>query len=71
MKDLTEEEPTRLWEYVTDDRFMRDGTKAVYDDIAKPTGMMSFAPLERDRGRMFSARSRLGIGELECRDPRG
>jgi hypothetical protein len=50
---------------------MRGGTKAVYDDIAKHARMMSFAPLERDRGRMFSARSRLAVGELECRDARG
>ena len=39
--------------------FMRGGMEAIYDDIAKPIGMMSFAPLQRARGRMFSARSRL------------
>jgi hypothetical protein len=43
--------------------FMRGGIEAIYDDIAKPIGMMSFAPLERARGPMFSARSRLGLGE--------
>jgi Domain of unknown function (DUF4188) len=43
--------------------FMQGGMEAIYDDIAKPIGMMSFAPLQRARGPMFSARSRLGLGE--------
>jgi Monooxygenase af470-like len=43
--------------------FMRGGMEAIYDDIDKPIGMMSFAPLDKARGRMFSARSRLGLGE--------
>jgi hypothetical protein len=43
--------------------FMRGGMEAIYDDMDKPVGMMSFAPFERARGRMFSARSRLGLGE--------
>jgi Domain of unknown function (DUF4188) len=43
--------------------FMRGGMEAIYDDMDKPIGMMSFAPLEQARGRMFSARSRLGLGE--------
>jgi Domain of unknown function (DUF4188) len=43
--------------------FMRGGMEAIYDDIAKPVGMMTFAPLERARGPMFSARSRLGLGD--------
>jgi Domain of unknown function (DUF4188) len=43
--------------------FMRGGMEAIYDDIDKPIGMMSFAPLEKARGRMFTARSRLGLGE--------
>lgn len=43
--------------------FMRGGMEAVYDDISKPVGMMSFAPLVKARGPMFSARSRLGLGE--------
>jgi hypothetical protein len=42
---------------------MQGGMEAIYDDIATPIGMMSFAPLQRPRGRMFSARSRLGLGE--------
>lgn len=43
--------------------FMRGGMEAIYDGMVKPIGMMSFAPLEHARGRMFSARSRLGLGE--------
>ena len=43
--------------------FMRGGMEAVYDDLSSPIGMMSFAPLEKARGRMFSARNRLGLGE--------
>jgi hypothetical protein len=42
---------------------MRGGIEAIYDDIAKPIGMMSFAPLEKARGPIFGARSRLGLGE--------
>jgi Domain of unknown function (DUF4188) len=43
--------------------FMRGGMEAIYDDMARPIGMMSFAPLEKARGRLFSARSRLGLGD--------
>jgi hypothetical protein len=43
--------------------FMRGGIEAIYDDIEKPVGMMNFAPMEQARGPMFSARSRLGLGE--------
>lgn len=43
--------------------FMRGGVEAIYDDLTKPIGLMTFAPLERAHGRMFSARSRLGLGE--------
>jgi Monooxygenase af470-like len=42
---------------------MRGGIEAVYDDIDKPLGLMAFAAVEKARGRMFSARSRLGLGE--------
>jgi len=47
--------------------FMRGGMEAIYDDMDKPTGMMTFAPLEKARGRMFSARSRLGLGAPQLR----
>jgi Domain of unknown function (DUF4188) len=43
--------------------FMRGGIEAIYDDMANPVGMMSFAPLQQARGPMFSARSRLGLGQ--------
>lgn len=42
---------------------MRGGIEAIYDDMASPVGMMAFAPPAKPRGRMFSARSRLGLGE--------
>jgi hypothetical protein len=42
--------------------FMRGGIEAVYDDIDAPIGMMAFAPRVKARGRMFSARGRLGLG---------
>lgn len=45
--------------------FMRGGMEAIYDDMSKPVGMMAFAPLEKPRGPMFSARSRLGLGDPE------
>jgi Monooxygenase af470-like len=40
--------------------FMRGGIEAIYDDVPKPIGMMSFAPLKPARGPMFSARARAG-----------
>ena len=42
---------------------MRAGIEPIYDDVVKAIGLMSFAPLEKARGRMFSGRSRLGLGE--------
>lgn len=42
---------------------MRGGIEAIYDDVTRPLGMMAFAPLEKARGPMFSARRRLGLGE--------
>lgn len=41
---------------------MRGDIEAIYDAMSKPIGMMSFAPIDRARGSMFSARSRLGLG---------
>jgi Domain of unknown function (DUF4188) len=43
--------------------YMRGGMEAIYDDMDKPIAMMVFAPFEKARGRMFSARSRLGLGK--------
>jgi hypothetical protein len=39
--------------------------EAIFDDIDEPIGLMSFASVENARGRMFSARSRLGLGESQ------
>jgi hypothetical protein len=38
--------------------FMRGGMEAVYDDMAKDTGFLLFAPVQKARGPMFSARGR-------------
>ncbi len=43
--------------------FMRGGMEAIFDDVAKPVGMMSFAPRTKAVGPMFGARSRLGAGD--------
>jgi hypothetical protein len=45
--------------------FMRGGMEAIFDGIEKPIGMMSVAPVDKARGRMFSARSRLGLGDAK------
>ncbi len=47
--------------------FMKGGMEAVYDDMPGDLGLLSFAPSEPARGRMFSARDRAklhGEGEL-------
>jgi hypothetical protein len=41
--------------------FMRGGMEAIYDDLAKPVGLMRFAPVRPARGAMFAARRRLGV----------
>ena len=38
--------------------FMRGGIEAVYDDLARPTGLLSFAPTVAAVGPMFSSRQR-------------
>jgi hypothetical protein len=43
--------------------FMRGGMEAVYDDVPVPLGFGQFAPLQRARGPMFSARNR---AKLAC-----
>ena len=40
--------------------FMRGGMEAVYDDMVKDTGFLTFAPVQPARGGMFSARGRAG-----------
>ncbi len=42
--------------------FMRGGMEAVYDDLPEALGFLKFAPVLPARGRMFSARHRLGAG---------
>jgi Monooxygenase af470-like len=42
--------------------FMRGGMEAIYDDVGRPLGLATFAPRQKPRGGMFSARSRLGLG---------
>jgi hypothetical protein len=39
--------------------FMRGGMEAIYDDIARDTGFLKFAPHRAARGPMFSARGRV------------
>jgi hypothetical protein len=38
--------------------FMRGGIEAIYDDLARPTGLLSFAPTVAARGPLFSSRQR-------------
>ena len=38
----------------------RGGIEAIYDDVAKPVGMMAFAPVVPARGPMFGAAGRTG-----------
>ena len=40
--------------------FMRGGMEAVYDDMVVETGLLSFAPVRKARGGLFSARQRAG-----------
>ncbi|MGB7437666.1 MAG: DUF4188 domain-containing protein [Candidatus Acidiferrum sp.] len=41
--------------------FMRGGIEAIYDDLAHPTGLLSFAPSAAARGPMFSSRQRANL----------
>jgi Monooxygenase af470-like len=43
--------------------FMRGGMEAVYDDLGRRIGLAAFAPAQKARGGMFSARGRLGLGD--------
>jgi hypothetical protein len=62
-------DPHKVWwrEFLTDSGgtgfwheayFMRGGMEAVYDDLVKATGFLTFAPTHSARGPMFSARGR-------------
>jgi hypothetical protein len=39
---------------------MKGGMEAIYDDVARPLGMMQFAPVVEPRGSMFTAAHRTG-----------
>ena len=41
--------------------FTGGGMESIYDDLAKPVGLMRFAPQRPARGAMFSARKRASI----------
>lgn len=43
--------------------FMRGGIEAIYDDLAGPTGLLSFAPAVAARGPMFSSRQRAHLAD--------
>lgn len=46
--------------------FMRGGMEAVYDDMVKATGFLSFAPVQPARGPMFTARDRAQRGSPDA-----
>jgi hypothetical protein len=67
----TRSEPHRLWwkNFLRDSGgtgfwhesyLMQGGMEAIYDDVARPIGMMRFAPLRDARGTMFGAAHRAG-----------
>ncbi|WP_072806179.1 phenylacetaldoxime dehydratase family protein [Rhodococcoides yunnanense] len=47
----------------------RGGIEAIYDDMAKPTGLARIATPVQARGPMFSARRRAGDGNPATADP--
>jgi hypothetical protein len=51
---------------IPETNFMGGGLEVIFDDLSKPIGMMAVAPLSQARGRMFSAKSRLGLGESQA-----
>lgn len=76
----TRSEPHARWwrEFLKDSRgtgfwhetyLMRGGMEAIYDDVRKPIGLASFAPVVPARGAMFSARPRAGRKEPPVADP--
>jgi Domain of unknown function (DUF4188) len=38
--------------------FVRGGIEAIYDDVSRPVGLLSFAPIASAKGPMFSSRQR-------------
>ena len=49
--------------------FIRGGIEAIYDDLARPTGLLSFAPQLGARGPMFSSRQRAHIAGAASVEP--
>jgi hypothetical protein len=67
----TRSEPHRVWwqNFLRDSGgtgfwhetyFMRGGMEAIYDDMPRPIGFLSFAPVKPARGPLFAARTRRG-----------
>lgn len=66
----TRSEPHRIWwrDFLRDsgdtgfwhETYLRQGgMEAIYDDVARPIGMMRFAPLQPARGAMFGSAQRM------------
>ena len=49
--------------------FIRGGFEAIYDDVPKPLGFLTFAPSRPASGSMFSARHRLGVAGTPAAPP--
>jgi hypothetical protein len=76
----TRSEPHRLWwkSFLADsggtgfwhETYLRTGgIEAIYDDVAKPIGMMHFAPLVEARGPMFGAAERAAKANAIAGEP--
>jgi Monooxygenase af470-like len=83
MERWARSEPHKIWwqEFIRDSGgtgfwhetyFMRGGMEAIYDDVNLPQlGFQAFAPTVVARGPMFSARTRLRLGEQPPDQPAG
>jgi hypothetical protein len=49
--------------------FMRGGMEAIYDDVPKAIGLLTFAEVQQARGPMFSARTRAGRDPVAAAAP--
>jgi hypothetical protein len=49
--------------------FMRGGIEAIYDDMPRPTGLLSSAPAVAARGPMFSSRQRAHLAHAAAIPP--
>src|SRR5579863_956174 len=68
----TRSEPHRIWwkTFLRDSGgtgfwhetyFIRGGVEAIFDDIAKPVGLLAFAPTLAAKGPLFSSRQRANV----------